>query len=208
MNISYLKSSIFFLPCFAILGLYCCQTNPNLDEFPVFGFPTDNGPMPIPDFKFVNQDSQLVTNETFRDQIYISDFFFTSCPTICPKMTKSLKRIYDHFPNEEKLKIVSHTIDQRRDTVARLKWYADKMNVTSNRWHFVTGKKDQIYDIAKYYMSVAQVDDDAAGGYTHSGYLVLVDENRQVRAYCDGTDPEEVRKFILKIEKFLALDEK
>ncbi|MEM8908929.1 MAG: SCO family protein, partial [Bacteroidota bacterium] len=96
----------------------------------------------IPDFQFVDQDSSIITNTTFKDKAYIVDFFFTSCPTICPKVKQQMLRIYDRFETEERLKLLSHSIDTRNDSVPRLKQYAEKLEVSSDRWHFVTGKKD------------------------------------------------------------------
>lgn len=158
----------------------------------------------IPDFSFVNQDSQLVNNQTFSDKIYIADFFFTHCPTICPKVKKQMLRIYQKYENDDRVLLLSHTIDQKYDTVGQLKWFADKLGVKTNKWHFVTGEKEKIYAMPQSYMSIAEVDKDAPGGYAHSGYVVLVDKNRYVRAYADGTKEAAVTKFMLDIDKLLA----
>lgn len=157
----------------------------------------------IPDFQFINQDSQLVTNATFSDKIYVTDFFFTSCPTICPKVKQQLLRIYEKFENEENLLILSHSIDTKRDTVERLKKYADGLGIDAERWHLVTGDKDKIYAIADDYFSIAIEDPDAPGGFDHSGNIILVDWNRQVRSFANGTDPEKVDLFIQDIELLL-----
>jgi len=161
----------------------------------------------IPDFSFVNQDSQVVTNETFQNKIYVADFFFISCPTICPKVSKSMLRIHDRFKDEERLSLLAHTIDTKHDTIPRLKKYAEGLGVAgTGKWHFVTGEKKEIYDIADDYFSIAIETPDIpeSGGFDHSGRIILVDENRHVRSFCDGTDPESVDRLIQDIELLLA----
>jgi protein SCO1/2 len=157
----------------------------------------------VRDFSFINQDSQLVTNATFAGKAYVVDFFFIHCPTICPKVKAQAKRVYDRFANEPNLLLLSHSIDTKNDTVAALKQYAQKIGIDSKRWHLVTGEHDAIYAIADDYFSVAQENPDAPGGFDHSGRLILVDKNRHVRAFCDGTDPESVDKFMKDIERLL-----
>lgn len=150
----------------------------------------------IPDFEFINQDSQIVNNQTFEGKAYVVDFFFISCPTICPKVTKQMLRLYNHFEDEDRLLFLAHSIDPKRDTVERLANYARNLGANSDRWHFITGEKDDIYEIADDYFSVAMEDADAPGGFNHSGRLILVDKDRKVRAFCDGTDPVSVTRFI------------
>lgn len=157
----------------------------------------------IPSFSFINQDSLVVTNDLFKGKWYIADFFFTSCPTICPKVKKQMMRIYDHFKNEDRLLLLSHSIDTRRDSVPVLKKYADKLKVSADKWHFVTGDKEKILSMAPEYMSLAFEDENAPGGYDHSGYIVLIDPNGHIRGYCDGTDPKSVDSFIKTIERAL-----
>lgn len=157
----------------------------------------------IPDFQFINQDNQPVNNATFQNKAYVVDFFFMNCPTICPKVKKQMLRLYNRFDTEDKLVLLSHSIDPKYDTVDRLKQYATNMEVKTSKWHFVTGDKDAIYDIADDYFSVAIENPDAPGGFDHSGRLILVDKNRHVRAFCDGTDATEVSKFMLEVEQLL-----
>lgn len=157
----------------------------------------------VPDFQFINQDNQPVTNATFANKAYVVDFFFISCPTICPKVKKQMLRLYDRFEKTEKLSLLSHSIDTKYDTVERLKKYATNMEVTTPKWHFVTGDKDEIYDIADDYFSVAIENPAAPGGFDHSGRLILVDANRHVRAFCDGTDAEDVDEFMADVELLL-----
>ena len=158
----------------------------------------------IPDFAFIDQDSQVVTNATFDDKIYIADFFFTSCPTICPKVKKQMLRIYEKYKDEPRLMFLSHSIDPKRDTVGRLKTYSENLGVDTGRWRFVTGNKDEIYEIADDYMSIAVEDPNAPGGFDHSGWLLLVDQDRHIRSYCNGTEPEKVDEFMKDIDWLLA----
>lgn len=157
----------------------------------------------VRDFSFINQDSQVVTNATFEGKAYVVDFFFVSCPTICPIVTKQMLRVYDRFKEEDKLLLLAHTIDVKHDSVPRLKEYADNLGVKTEKWMFVTGVKDSIYGIANDYFSIAVENTDAPGGFDHSGRLILVDKNRRVRSFCDGTDPESVDRFMADIETLL-----
>ncbi|MEQ8878609.1 MAG: SCO family protein [Cyclobacteriaceae bacterium] len=162
----------------------------------------------IRDFAFVDQDSNLVTNETFSDQVYIADFFFTSCPTICPLMKQQMLRVYEAYENEPEVAILSHTIDPKHDTVAVLKDFAEKLGVKSEKWHFVTGNKDSIYDIGETsYLVVANEDENAPGGYIHSGAFLLVDRQRRIRGVYDGTIPEQVNILINDIGRLIKKNE-
>lgn len=157
----------------------------------------------IPDFQFIDQDSQIVTNATFAGKAYVVDFFFIHCPTICPKVKANGLRVYEKFKNDDRLMILSHSIDVRNDTVAALKHHAEKLGIETKKWRLVTGDHDAIYGIADNYFSVAKEDPSAPGGFDHSGRLILVDKNRHVRSFCDGTDAASVDKFMLDIEKLL-----
>ncbi|NBW04051.1 MAG: SCO family protein, partial [Cytophagia bacterium] len=120
----------------------------------------------IPDFKFLNQDSLWVSEKNMAGKIYVADFFFTTCPTICPKMKTQLLRIYDKFAEDDRVRILSHTIDPEYDGVRVLKEYAKKLNITSPRWNLLTGKKTDIYRLGeKSYMVTAQEDANEVGGF-------------------------------------------
>ncbi len=157
----------------------------------------------IPDFRFIDQDSQEVTNATFEGKAYVSDFFFISCPTICPKTTRQMLRIYERFENDDRVQLLAHTVDPKRDTVGALARYANNLGVKSSKWHFVTGDQDEIYEIAESYFSVAVEDPDSPGGFNHSGRFILVDKDRHVRSSCDGTSPSDVDRFMKDIEMLL-----
>jgi protein SCO1/2 len=126
-------------------------------------------------------------------KIYVADFFFTTCPTICPKMKTQLLRIYDKFAEDDRVRILSHTIDPEYDGVRVLKEYAKKLNISSPRWNLLTGKKSDIYRLGeKSYMVTAQEDANEVGGFVHSGAFILVDQDRHVRGIYDGTKEEDV----------------
>ena len=146
----------------------------------------------ITGFNFIDQDSNRITEKTVAGKIYVVDFFFTSCPTICPKMKQQMLRIYKEYEENENVVLLSHSIDFRNDTVPKLKRYAEKLEIESEKWHLVTGTKEGIYGIAKEYILPAQEDDSAPGGYLHSGQFVLMDGNHHIRGYYDGTVPTDV----------------
>lgn len=158
----------------------------------------------IADFQFIDQDSQVVSNETFENKIYVADFFFTSCPSICPLTTAQMLRVYEAFENEDRVKLLSHSIDPEYDNVAVLKDYAEKIEVSSSKWHLVTGDKNEIYDIAQtsYYVGVRE-EEKAPGGFEHSGAFILVDGQRRIRGIYDGTDPEKINQLISDINILL-----
>ena len=158
----------------------------------------------IQDFQLVNQDSVFVSNETFANKIYVADFFFTSCPTICPTMKAQMLRVYDRFKDSSEFSILSHTIDPKYDTVALLKDFAERLGVESSKWHFVTGEQDYIYDLGeKSYMVMANEDPKAEGGFIHSGAFLLVDKKRRIRGAYDGTVPEQVDALMNDIDLLL-----
>lgn len=156
----------------------------------------------IAEFKFVNQDSAFVTNETFKGKIYITDFFFTSCRTICPIMKTQMHRVYEAVENDPEVLILSHTIDPEYDTVGLLHDFADRLGVKSSKWHFVTGDKDAIYDIAqKSYFATAMEDKSEPDGFIHSGAFLLIDKEQRIRGKYDGTKEEDVNRLLEDIKK-------
>jgi len=163
----------------------------------------------VADFQFVDQDSSLVTPSTFEGKIYIADFFFTSCPTICPVMKTQMLRVYETYKGNEQVAFLSHTIDPEYDTVALLHDYAERLGVSSNQWHFVTGEKEDIYDIGlNSYMVTAMEDDEEPGGFIHSGAFILVDKDRHIRGMYDGTDKDKVDLLIKHIDMLLKENNK
>lgn len=194
-----------YLSCFLLIGiLFSCK---NQEPLPILGRTVvENGVTiqhTIPDFSLLNQDSAYVTNANLENHLYISDFFFMSCPTICPKVKKQMMRLYDRYEKEEQIKLVSHSIDGKRDTPDALKLYAKNLGVNTEKWMFLTGNRGDVIDIADDYFVAAFEDADAPGGFDHSGKIILVDKNRHVRAFCEGTDPDEVTDFFDDVESLL-----
>jgi len=196
--------------CLVTLCWSCKNNTEFKPSLPILGnFEVVNGDTirhRIPDFSFMNQDSVIITNETFAGKLYVTDFFFTSCPSICPKVKKEMLRMYEKYKNEERIRFISHSIDTKRDSIPRLKEYASNLDVSAEFWHFVTGDKSKLFKIANDYFVSALEDPGAPGGFDHSGRLILVDKNRHVRAFCNGTVPEEVDAFMEQIDQLLETE--
>lgn len=196
---------------FISIAMVCCNDKIATSEhLPIIGerlglTPAGDTIYPaVPSFSFINQNGEVVTNNEFDGKIYVADFFFTHCPTICPKVTANMLRIYERFKDSSAVLMLSHSVDTKHDTVGRLKEYADKLGVQAPKWHFITGNQDSIYQIAdKYYLVNPSEDASIPGGFNHDGRLVLVDKNKHVRAFCDGTDAQDVDKFMKKIDLLL-----
>ena len=155
-------------------------------------------------FSYLNQDSVLVTDKDFDHKIYIADFFFTSCNTICPVMHRNLLEVYKKFKDNPNVKILSHSIDVKYDLPSRLKSYASKLGVESDKWVFVHGSRDSIFNIsAKSYLVAAYEDNADPQGLVHQGWFVLVDTKKQLRGAYDGTSEEQVKQMMLDMEKLL-----
>jgi protein SCO1/2 len=155
----------------------------------------------IPDFKFVNQYGDTITQKSLKGDIYVADFFFTTCPSICPIMHRNMLNVYNEFKNVPDFKIISHTIDPKHDSVAVMKKYANKLGISGNSWWLLQGNKEQTYDLGqKNYLVAVKQDDGTPGGYVHQGWFVLVDKQKRIRGYYDGTDEKQVTKMIEDIK--------
>lgn len=154
----------------------------------------------IPDFDLLNQDNIRVSKSSLNNTVYVFDFFFTRCGSICPKMTHQLTRVQEHFKLSKDFKIVSCSVDPEYDNTTVLKSYAKMFNSNLNVWSFVTGNKSVIYDLAIsgfFLNAVENIDSDEP--FVHSDKLILVDNNHHIRGYYDGTNPEDVDKLIVEI---------
>ena len=147
----------------------------------------------------------MVSNEAVEGKVYVADFFFTSCPTICPIMKKEMLRVYGKFHNVPDFKILSHTIDPAYDTVALLKDYAMRLGVEDDAtWHFLTGDREKIFEIGQTsYLTTAMEDKNEPGGLLHSGAFVLVDREGHIRGVYDGTQETQVNRLIADIPLLL-----
>lgn len=158
----------------------------------------------IPKFEFLNQDSVLISDKNFENKIYVANFFFTHCPSICPTMQRNLLKAYEKFKGNSGVAFLSHSIDFKHDQPHVLKSYATKLGVDNDQWQFVTGSKADIYGISDKYLVFTKEDENVAGGYDHSGYLVLIDHNKHIRGVYDGTSDEETEKLLSDIDILLA----
>ena len=204
-------SSLIFL-CFLMIGTSSCSTKKKKKNLNYYGRKAIDKKIvdgtevidtifhKIAPFQFINQDSILVNNQSFKNKIYVADFFFSSCPTICPLMKKQMLRVYQEYKDTKDFHIISHTIDPEYDSVPLLKDYAERLDVLAPKWNFVTGVKEEIYAIGQEsYMVSALEDEEAPGGYIHSGAFVLVDDNGHIRGIYDGTKAEQVDRLINEI---------
>lgn len=157
---------------------------------------TDTTYQTIPPFTFINQDSATITNKDFDNSIYVTDFFFTSCPSICPIMSKNLLKVLNKYKDNKEVKILSHSIDTKYDTPWVLKKYATKLGVEGNQWQFVHGSQEAIYGMADKYMVYAKEDSNAPGGFEHQGWLILIDKDKRIRGAYDGTNDEQVSQLM------------
>lgn len=191
---------MFLKKCKAVLllipfGFLACNSDKSL---PYLGESEEiNGQVvhyTIPSFEFMDQDNNLVSNQTLKGNAYIADFFFTSCPTICPKVKSQMLRLRKEFADRDDFKFLSMSIDYRKDSIPVLRRYAEKLGIDSRNWHLVQLRKDEINERANQFFNVAFEDESAPGGFDHSGRLILVDGDGHIRSYCNGTDPESVDK--------------
>jgi len=160
------------------------------------------GTIDVP-YTFTDQDGAPVSQSLFANKVYVADFFFTSCPTICPLMKSQMLRVYESFTGQDNILLLSHTIDPEHDTVEVLHDYAERLEISAARWHMVTGPKNEIYDTANRYMLAAMEDKQAPGGFIHSGSFCLVDQSGRIRGYYRGTEEESVDKLIVDIKRLL-----
>lgn len=211
-----LKNSIgLALVATLIFGLSACNSDKKL---PIYGqreakMTTDKDGnqkvdtvyQTIPNFKFLNQDSTYITQDLFKDKIYVADFFFTSCSTICPIMHRNLKTVYDQFKDNKEVMFLSHTIDFKYDKPSVLKKYAQKLGVDVPNWQFVYGSKEEVYHIAEHdYLVAVEEDSTARDGYIHQGWLVLIDKQKRIRGAYDGTKTEQVEQMKKDMATLLA----
>ncbi len=155
----------------------------------------------VEDFAFTNQEGQIITKEATNGEVYIADYFFTHCPTMCPAMTGQMKRVQKALPD---VTILTHTCDPERDSVGQLKKYTEKRDINTTNWHFLTGSKMALYDHGFYsYMMTTNEDVLAPGGFMHSPYFAIVDRSHRVRGMYDGTNTEQVDQLIVDAKKLI-----
>lgn len=151
----------------------------------------------VGNFSLKNQEGDVYSHNDLKGKIYVANFFFTSCPGICPKMMTNMKKFANAFKNNDEVRIVSFTVDPERDTVEKMKKYADKNGINSKQWNLLTGDKETIYELGVYgYLLSAQEDALAPGGFLHSGQFILVDKEKRIRGIYEGTKAKEMDRMI------------
>jgi protein SCO1/2 len=158
----------------------------------------------IAPFKFINQNGKVITNKDYKGKIYVADFFFTTCQTICPKMTTNMTWLQDQIKNNPKVKLLSHTVFPDEDTVEVLKRYAKERGVIDSKWNLVTGKKEEIYKIARQsYLVVKTGKPDELYDMVHTENFVLVDQKGRIRGFYDGTLLDEEKEGVKNVKQLL-----
>lgn len=187
-----------------LLGLLSCKEGREMEpdsSLPYFSSanftPQWNTPIhKIPEFSFTNQNGEIVTNATYSGKIYVADFFFTSCPGICPKLTKNMITLQEFYKEDMDIKLLSHTVMPWKDSVPILKDYALKNNVLDVKWNLVTGNKDELYKIARtgYFADEDFVKTQEESNFIHTENFVLVDKKGYIRGVYNGTLPFDVER--------------
>ena len=155
----------------------------------------------IADFSLMNQNGKIITQEDYKDKIYIADFFFTTCPTICPIMTKNMADIQQEISGDYDVLLLSHSVTPEIDSVAQLKKYAIEKGVDDTKWNLVTGDKKQIYDLArKSYLAVKTDGDGGPFDMIHTENFILVDKQKRIRGFYDGTNKEDIKQLLTDLE--------
>ena len=160
----------------------------------------------ISDFELINQNGEIITQEYYKNKIYVADFFFTTCQSICPIMTKNMLEIQEQLKNDKEILLLSHTVTPEIDSVQQLKKYALENRIDDDKWNLVTGEKKQIYDLAR--KSYLAVEDSEFGNFDmiHTENFMLIDKKRQIRGFYDGTDKDEIIRLLSDIEILKKLD--
>lgn len=213
LNNFYIKYKHIKYYILVVLGiaLFGCKKN-KIETLKVESLPYFNnsdftpewkkGTHKIPQFSFTNQNGENITNSTYKGKIYVADFFFTTCPGICPKLAKSMGSLQDAYKNDDDIMLLSHSVMPWVDTVKKLKTYSKKNNVDSEKWNLVTGDKDAIYNIARHgYFA----DEDFAktkdeNQFIHTENFVLVDKHGYIRGVYNGTIALDVKRLKRHIE--------
>tara|TARA_R110002126_G_scaffold47110_7_gene132098 strand:+ start:493 stop:1200 length:708 start_codon:yes stop_codon:yes gene_type:complete len=155
----------------------------------------------IADFSLTNQNGVIITQEDYKDKIYIADFFFTTCPTICPIMTKNMADIQQEIINDDDVLLLSHSVTPEIDSVAQLKKYAIEKGVDDTKWNLLTGDKKQIYELArKSYLAVKTDGDGGPFDMIHTENFILVDKQKRIRGFYDGTNKEDMEQLLIDLK--------
>jgi protein SCO1/2 len=217
MNLKFFKKSVptlIIMAVFSVGMIYAIYSMLTPDKkLPVFN-PADVNPKlvdesvvhirrnhKVADFKLINQNGEIVTQEDYEDKIYVTDFFFTRCMTICPVMTNNMGKLQEVFKNDDDIKFLSLSVTPEMDSIPILKEYALKKGVIDAKWNITTGDKKHIYELArKSYFAVLDEGDGGLQDFIHTENFILVDNKRQIRGFYDGTDSKDIERLILDIK--------
>lgn len=204
------KSTIIFLIVFCAVGIPVFYHLVKVEEkLPIYN-PADINPRlvdvsvrkksknhKIGDFKLINQNGETITNADYKDKIYIADFFFTRCQTICIVMAYNMSELQTHYKNDDDIMFLSHSVTPVMDSVPQLRKYADAKGVIDGKWNVTTGDKKHIYNLArKHYFAVLDEGDGGENDWVHTENFVLIDKKGQIRGSYDGTKKENMQKII------------
>lgn len=182
-----------------ILYFYKKQSKEPIRKLPYYG-PielADKTQHTIPSFTFINQYNEPVTKKDVEGKIYVADFFFVTCRSICPLMAQQMTRVYKEFHHDTDILILSHTVNPEHDSIPVLKQYAEKHGVFDKKWLFLTGHKKHLYELArKGYLLNAEEGDGGPDDFIHTQNFALIDKHGHIRGYYDGTDSIEVSRLI------------
>lgn len=205
---SVVELGVFWLVVFGLFMMVVtgCKPEKPIRILPVYG-PVDEETKAnhtIAAFSLLNQDSILFSDANLKDKIYVADFFFTTCKSICPKMSTNMQVVYNQFKNNNNVVFVSHTVNPNYDTPSILKEYAAVHGASNTNWNFLTGDKKQIYELArKSYLVDASEGKGDDEDFVHTQNFALVDKQKRIRGYYDGTNPQEMQKLIAEINILL-----
>ena len=168
------------------------DVNPRLVDFSMKHITKDHS---IANFELINQNGKIITNKDYEDKIYIADFFFTRCQTICITMSYHMSELQEFYKNDDDILFLSHSVTPTIDSVSVLKEYADRKGVIDAKWNVTTGKKKHIYELArKSYFAVLEDGNGDENDFIHTEQFVLVDKERRIRGYYDGTEKKDMKK--------------
>jgi protein SCO1/2 len=202
------KTGIFLLAFFIVLaavfmGYYYKSTREQPVSLPVMGNPGHK----VGSFSFVNQDGKTITDKDVAGKIRVAEYFFCTCKTICPKLNENLNKVYEAYKGNDDVMFLSHTVDPEHDSIPALKEYSRRFDADSKQWEFLTGSKQELYNMARYeYLISAQ--DDTSGvpisqDFIHDNHYALVDRDGRIRGFYDGLKQEDVDKLIADIGTLL-----
>lgn len=206
--LSVFELSVFWILAFAlfILAVSSCKEEKPLRVLPVYG-PVDEETKAnhtVAPFSLTDQNNQQFSSQMLDGKIYVADFFFTTCRSICPKMSNNMQVVYEAYKTNNEVSFVSYTVNPENDTAEVLKEYATKHGVTTNNWIFLTGDKKQIYELArKSYLVDASEGKGDDEDFVHTQNFALVDKKKRIRGYYDGTNEQEIKKLIAEINILL-----